>query len=543
MKRLSTTPSGRRSHHRGVRLSRKARRRGPALLAVAAVFALLAAACGGSSGSSVKSNAAKGTSETAAPTQGGTLAVGVPTAWHPLDPLKLDTAVDDDIGLAVFAPLLKLGPGGSLSPDLATSYKAENSNKTFVLQLRKGVTFQDRTPFNSSAVVFNLERVFKPSDGCACASGLTPVTSVVAHGAYSVTITLVRPDAGLPNLLAGPVGMMVSPTAVKKEGANFGNHPVGAGPFKYQSQVAGNSITFVKWNGYWDKPEPYLSGVTFKVLSNTNSLFASLQSGAIQTDTALSPTQISTATSSGLTVTSLGGLGTYFVGFQTKAAPFDNVLAREAVSYATDPTQIDEAIANGKYGVIESPWTTQSWAYPGAHVTGYSGYDLAKAKQLVKQLGGLSFTFQTSNDPAGLALAEALQSQWSAAGIKVKISSPSTLAAITIAAKGTFQATLWLWQGSYDPDGNVSGFFKCGSPGNFMRLCDPKVDSLLAAEQAGTSQAARKPIFAQLAVQLAKDDPYAPLFANDFWRGSATTVHGIPSLANSWVELAGAWRS
>lgn len=518
-------------------------------MAVLGAVALVAAACGGNSSKSTAaatgSTAPGAPAAASSPKSGGSLSIGVEAVWHPIDPLDATTFTDHDVSMAVLAPLFDLGPGGTLQPDLATGYTAQNGNKTYVITLRKNVTFQDGTPFNAQAVVFNLERDANPANACKCLVDLKDLSSVVATDPTTVTVNLTHPDSTFPSLMADSPGMMASPTALQQEGKGFGLHPVGAGPFKFVSEVANSSITLAKWPGYWNAPKPYLDSVTFKVIPDVSTRLASLQSGAIQDDEDIEPTEISTVQSaSNLKVESLGGVGTFFVEFQNQRAPLDNVLARRAVTYATNPQVINTALFAGKATTgIESPWTPQSWAYPGPNVAGYPAYDLAKAKQLVQQLGGLSFTLSIRNDATSVAIGQALQSEWAAAGIKVQLNELQNLALVKDSQTGKYQAMLYRWAGNYEPDGNVSTFFRSGSPLNSVKLNDPVVDQLLTQEREAATQAARKPIFQSLAVQLAKDIPEEFLFAADWWRASVSSLHGIPKLANNWMELQGAWLS
>lgn len=507
-------------------------------LAMAAAVALLAA-CGSSSPNRPTAGGASATT----PKSGGSLAIGVEAAWSPIDPLSVGSFTDHDVAFAVFAPLFQVQPNGTLAPDLALSYSVSSNGKTYTIQLRHGVTFQDGTPFNAAAAVFNLQRVSDKANHCKCYASIKDVSSVTAAGNYTVIVTLSAPDASFPTSLSDVAGMMASPTAVRAEGQSFGQHPVGAGPFKFQSEVPGNSVTFVKWNGYWDKPRPYLDSVTFKTISDADSRFASLQSGTIQDDEDIIPTQIATGqSSSNLKVESLGGVGTYFIEMQNAVAPFNSLLARQALTYATDPGPINNALFDNKYTLgIESPWTPQSWAYPGANVPGYPAYNLAKAKALVSQLGGLSFTLTIRNDPTTIAMAQALQSQWAQAGIRTTINELENLTLVADSAAGKYQAMIYRWQGSYDPDGNVSVFFSTGSPQNSDKLSDPEVDSLIAQERAATTESARKPILLELAKQLAADDPQIYLWAADWWRASVKDLHGVPKLANNNIILSGAW--
>ena len=57
---------------------------------------------------------------------------------------------------------------------------------------------------------------------------------------------------------------MVSPTAYQSEGASqFGLMPIGAGPFKVTSNLAGVSINMNAWPGYYAAKTRYLSGLHF----------------------------------------------------------------------------------------------------------------------------------------------------------------------------------------------------------------------------------------------------------------------------------------
>src|SRR5262249_37317481 len=59
----------------------------------------------------------------------------------------------------MFEGLVGLKPGTTdLVPLLATSWKASSNGLSWTFQLRKGVKFQDNTPFNAAAVCYNFNR-------------------------------------------------------------------------------------------------------------------------------------------------------------------------------------------------------------------------------------------------------------------------------------------------------------------------------------------------------------------------------------------------
>jgi len=164
----------------------------------ALLLGLVVAACGGSS--SISSGNAAASS--AALRAGGSLTVlegaGFAGDWPAgLDPAtNINDAADQSYMDAIYGELFELGPKGEIIDDLATGYSFSNDAKTITLTLRQGVKFTDGTPFNATAVVWNIQRDLKSA--CTC-KPTWPVKSVTATGPYTVQITLAAPDGAFIN--------------------------------------------------------------------------------------------------------------------------------------------------------------------------------------------------------------------------------------------------------------------------------------------------------------------------------------------------------
>src|SRR5487761_409237 len=131
-----------------------------ACLAGAAALVLTAAAC---SSSSPSPGAASSTPTSAPLKSGGSITVlessGYSGAWSTLDPAQnKEGAATQDFMTAIYGQLFQLGTGGTIVPDLATSYSFSPDAKTVTINLRQGVKFTDGTPFNAQAVYANWER-------------------------------------------------------------------------------------------------------------------------------------------------------------------------------------------------------------------------------------------------------------------------------------------------------------------------------------------------------------------------------------------------
>src|SRR6202021_1128764 len=72
-----------------------------------------------------------------------------------------------------------------------------------------------------------------------------------------------------------------SPTAWKTKGDDYNRNPVGTGPYVLKSWIAGDRMILEKNPDYWDKDKIYLDRIVLKPLPDSQSRFASLQSGEV----------------------------------------------------------------------------------------------------------------------------------------------------------------------------------------------------------------------------------------------------------------------
>jgi ABC-type transport system substrate-binding protein len=476
------------------------------------------------------------------PTSGGEAVFGLEADWHPMDPLRADAVDDADVDYAIYDTLLKVTPGGELKPGLATGYTVSQDGLTYELTLRPGLKFQDGTPLDAAAVKFNLDRELDPKNDCWCRAFISSIHSVDAKDKEHVVLHLAKPYAPLPYTLASIFGGLVaSPTAIQKYGKDYGNHPVGAGPFRFVSQQTGNYVTVERWDGYWEKGYPHLDKVTFRAIPDAQARYSSLLSGSIQSDENAAFRQVVAAKANPkVHVQSIPALGTIFVMFEVQKPPFDKVEARRAVGYATNFAVLNKGLFHGLYTPVQSPFPSGSWAHQPS-VPGYPAYDLAKARELIKKMGGLSFTLSVQNSPEQLQLAEALQSEWKQAGLKVTIKQEDQVTLINDAHTAGYQAALYRYKGSFDPGLNVSPFFGCNASFNHVNLCDKDLDVLMQQGLAEQDKTKRLAIYHKVDARLAELFPYDFLYEADWWRLHSPKLHGIPPMPDNTLDLSHAW--
>jgi len=314
-----------------------------------------------------------------APKSGGTL-----TSWSSPErgPDLIVDRLDSDRGCnrvqRALRPAVRAGAQWRRAADLATGYQWIDKNLALKITLRHGVTFTTARRFNASAVEYNIDRDLTPSYACHCAANFSAVSSVTISGNYTVTLHLSRLFSPLPSAFINAIpGYIYSPTALQSEGEQqFSEKPVGAGPFEVQSDVANSTLTLVKNPGYWEKGHPYLSGLTFQSEGEDSSALLSMQSGEGQAITGLAQiTSITQAKSTpGWQVIAPPSQLWEFVSLNQNAAPFSNILAREAITYATNPKQITDVLYHGYYPITEGPSSSGQLFYEWK-VPGYNAYN------------------------------------------------------------------------------------------------------------------------------------------------------------------------
>jgi peptide/nickel transport system substrate-binding protein len=179
----------------------------PLWLGLICALLVALAGCGGTTSS--------GGSNT--PVTGGTLDVGLTSDVVTLDPLKSSALVDREVMLNIYDTLVRVDEKNTVQPDLATSW-SNTSPTQLVFTLRSDVKFQDGTPFNADAVVFNINRILKAASSPR-KSELSSVKSVEAVDSTHVQFTLSAPFAPLLATLTDRAGMILSPTALQASGA------------------------------------------------------------------------------------------------------------------------------------------------------------------------------------------------------------------------------------------------------------------------------------------------------------------------------------
>ncbi len=503
--------------------------------------AALVAALAGCGATSTPSTSGTGSTQSG-PKIGGTLNVGIDSDFVTLDPAMSSALIDRRVYINIFDPLLKLSQSMQVEPNLVTHWTITNSGKTYTLYLRHGVKFQDGTPFNAQAVVYNWKWEMNPANASPRLSNLKLVSSLQTPNSYEVVVNLKAPFAAFLSLLTGRTGMISSPAAMQKWGSAYGLHPVGTGPFEFVSWIKNDHLVLKRNPNYWQKGKPYLDKIVYTPITNPQQEYNALITGQVNLIDSVPYQDVSQLSSNtSIQYTQMTGLGYADMELNTTKSPLNNVHNREAINYAINREALIKLIYFGHTVPAYSQFPPSSWAYDPSLKVPFSD---ALAKQQLQAAGnpnGFSFTLLGNNDPVTVQEMEAIQSQLAKVGITMHIEPVDFTTLLTDAINGNYQADLLGWSGRPDPDQNTYAFDTTGGSFNDPRYSNPQVNQLLAQAREATSQAARKTYYDQAAKIVLQQAPYIFIAYTPVIQAWSTNVQGYKAYPDDLMRFTNVW--
>jgi peptide/nickel transport system substrate-binding protein len=520
------------------------RLRGGLLAAGLLVTALVVAAAAAGAAPSSSSSAAK---------NGGTITVGL-TQGEPdvLDPTLARTFSGREVFLTFCEKLYDLDAKAQIVPQLASALPTVSKDKlTVTIPLRKGIRFNDGTPFNADAVVKTLQRD-QTLKGSTRASEISPVSDVAASGSSKVVIHLKSPYSPLTAQFADRAGMIMSPAQLDKLGDKFATNPICVGPFMYQNRVAGDSITVVKSPFYYDKKDVHLDKIVFKVENDAAAAAAALKAGDLQALDAIDSTQLAgVRADKGLRIVKNTGLGYQGItlnignkngllkGYSNVGTPIAaSADLRKAFEMAINRKTMNKVVFGGTVLPGCTPLSPSSaWFDPSVACT---PFNLAQAKKLVQQSGVADPTVRLMVPTAtvGLRLAQFIQAEEAAAGIKVVIDSTDFVTSLSKADAGTYDTFQIGWSGRVDPDGNIFQFVATTGSQNDSGYTNPRLDLILSNARKAATETARKTLYRAAQKIILNDRPLIYLYHPVTRAGVSTKLGGVRLYPDTLLRVA-----
>jgi len=449
------------------------------------------------------------------------------------DPRSLDPALSTDVptGRAVsyvFDGLTRFTPDARVEPGLADRWDVSPDGLTYTFHLRRGVTFHDGKPFVAQHVIRTFQRALDPATKGGRAEPLAPirgsadfaagkaksVSGLAAPNDSTIIITLSEPLASFPKLLAMPVASIVPDSTP----ADFGQHPVGTGPWKFVEWKHDDYLKFVRNTGYWGGA-PATDTLIARIIPEPSTAVAEFESGNV--DLLVIPQGETNAweqtDEKKAMLQSAPALILYYLAINTTRGPLTDVRVRQAINHAVDTKTVLDQLMGGR-GFLARGVVSPILDGADTSRTRYA-YDVAKAKELLAAAGhpsGIDVELWHSQDPTIARLSQAVQGYLNAAGIRTKLVQRDASSAREAARKGETDMTLKTWYADYpDADSFLYPLLYSGSKGpggNVSFYASPAFDKLTIAARRELDDAKRATLYRSADSLAYADAPMVPLF-------------------------------
>jgi ABC-type transport system substrate-binding protein len=449
------------------------------------------------------------------------------------DPKSLDPALSTDVptGRAVsylFDGLTRFSPDAKVGPALATRWDVSPDGRSYLFHLRSGVRFHDGTPLHASDVVHSFTRVLDPANKSGrpwplypiagardFAAGKSPaVAGLVAVDDSTVRITLDTALAIFPKLLAMPVASVVP----AKISADFGEHPIGTGPWTLVRWQHDDFVLLASNPDYFGG-KPKLDSLMIRIIPEPSTAVAEFESGNVDllyVPEADAPRWEQTDEKKAL-LTSAPALRLWYVALNTTRGPLRDARVRQALNHAVDARTILDKLLGGRghlaTGVI--PPTLDGADTSRAPYA----YDPAAAKKLLAAAGypnGLGIELWLPQDPTFARVAESIQSYLAAVGVRAKIVQRESAAAREASRNGKTDMFVKDWYADYPDAENflyplLHGANR-GVGGNVSFYENPTFDRIVSAARTEQDSTKRDALYRQADSLSFADAPMIYLF-------------------------------
>ncbi len=465
----------------------------------------------------------------AAPRKGGALAIGYLQEQATLDAPVPNSDSQARLLNSVLDPLVWEPEPGKFVPGLAESWDIAPDVKSYTLKLRKDVTFHDGAAFNAAAVKVTFDRIVDPTLKALKIGYLGPYEGTDVVDDFTVRVRFKQKFPLFLHNASTSALRPVSPAAVQKFGADFGQNLVGTGPFKLTS-FGKDKIAFDRFDAYHWAPSflkhegpALLDSVTYRIIPEDATRVTALERGELQIMDFTPPQEVKRLQGDQrfkVDLLNVPGLP-QILQFNVDKAPTSDKLVRQACQYAVNHQDIVDnvwfSLAKPAFGVLAAStpgyWSGVEQAYPfspekAQALLDQAGWRLGSDGIRVKDGQRLELLYITTATAAIVQTGQIIQSMLRKVGVDVKIDAMANQASLTKYQQNEHHIGR-LGEINSDPSvlafpvhsRNISG----GTQGNRSRYSNPQVDKLLDDAELETDWNKRLAMYQQVQQIVSED--------------------------------------
>ncbi|MFD8935359.1 ABC transporter substrate-binding protein [Streptomyces sp. NPDC059578] len=340
-----------------------------------------------------------------------------------LDPQLAGSARSWSLGSLVYEPLVTVGASFEIKPLLAKSWTQPDPT-TYVFTLRDGARFSNGRAVTTADVVGSLKRL--AASKAPYGAQLGPVKTVRATGPAEVTVELKKPYGAFLSALSNTPAAVLPMKEIENGSIDIKKQMLGTGPFSVREHKQDRHWTFAPNPKYRFADKVGVSEIRVEIVPQESARLAAVRSGnaGLAFFNNVDSMDQLTGTPNAKVVNQQYSDFYYLIqNSQNPTSPLADQKVRFALNSALDRQQIaDNALGGQSRPTGVAPSALPGGCEPGALPAAKAGVGSAEAA--VKAAGAQGTTLRIAvytSEPALAQIAQVVQQQYAAAGVKVKI--------------------------------------------------------------------------------------------------------------------------
>ncbi|MFK9093841.1 ABC transporter substrate-binding protein [Bacillus salipaludis] len=486
------------------------------------------------------------------------------STWDTLNIYNTSGNYGNAVADQMFERLVYRDHDGKILPRLAQSWTMADDNKSMTFKLANNALWHDGEKLTADDIVFTSQamtsaqvdnyyrsafNVLAGTDDDGVAQDPKSV-GVEAIDENTVKFTFKEPkdpdsilNAFLSFLYVLPKHILDTGDYASINKADFWKAPIGAGPFKYVKDVAGESLELEAFNDYY-QGSPDFKTLVVRVVPAAN-LTAGLMNGDIDV-VAMGSIPLSdwktVKNAEGIEAASVDDYSYQYMLFNLSKNTFKDAKVRTAFDKAINKKLLVDKLMLGEGNIAVGPMPTYHPYYNDKLKA--NKYDSKEAKKLLQEAG---FDFDKEYlmiVPQGNQVREQsallIQQDLAAIGVKIKIETYDFPTLLSMLKEGKSDLGLLGGGSNIDP-GESSVILKPGDSRNYSLLTDSKWYDIAAKGASLTNHDERKVVYDEYQQALVEDQPYIWLYhQNSLWAHSKR-VSNVPIDDFVWFNFA-SWK-
>jgi peptide/nickel transport system substrate-binding protein len=370
-----------------------------------------------------------------APDIDGTYAEATLGPVNTMNPLFASTSAEESLSELMFSRLLAYDTSGNLGSDLATSVIVDAAGTTYTVKIRDNAKWHDGISVSSQDVAYTVGLLQNANLRSTIAADWSSIKVAIVDD-NTLTFTLPAIIAGFQHALTFPIMpkhilSSIEPNAIREN--EFGNAPIGSGPFKLRfaqdiDASIGRKIVHLERNDVYYKGAPKLQRFQLHVYDSGESILRALSNGEVNAAADLTGVQVAGINRARYEVAVHPVKAGVYALMNTTSTILKDKAVRQALQRGTDMKLVRDALP-ANTPAIDLPFVRDQLT---GEVPQVASYDIEAAKKLLDDAGWkledgvrkkdgvqLQLSVVTTKDETHESILEALAAQWRTLGIVV----------------------------------------------------------------------------------------------------------------------------